>query len=142
VNNAGWTVVAVGEAGEPVDAGDQDVADPAGLQVVAHLNSELCAFGLLEQHAEHVALAVVDYVLEARRNSPATKYGRQLSVAIVKPAGTGSSCWVTWAKSKALSAECTQTTAAGVIELDNIQRRLRLTGPSANHVYESRPDVL
>ena len=46
------------EAGEPVDADEQDVGHAAGLQVGEDVQPELRALGLLEPQAEHVALAV------------------------------------------------------------------------------------
>ena len=46
------------EALQPVDAADQDVAGAARLQVGEDLHPELGALGLLEPHAEHVAIAV------------------------------------------------------------------------------------
>jgi hypothetical protein len=48
----------LGEALQPVDAADQDVADTAGLQVGQHLHPELGALAVLEPHSEHLALAV------------------------------------------------------------------------------------
>ena len=46
------------EAAQPVDAADEHVLDAAGLQLGQDLEPELGAFGALEPHAEHVALAV------------------------------------------------------------------------------------
>ena len=46
------------EAGEPVDADEQDVGDAAGLQIGEDVQPELRALGLLEPQAEHVTLAV------------------------------------------------------------------------------------
>ena len=46
------------EAGEAVDADEQDVGDAAGLQIGEDVQPELRALGLLEPQAEHVALAV------------------------------------------------------------------------------------
>ncbi len=48
----------LGEAGQAVHAADQDVLDAALLQIAEYLHPELGALGLLEPHAEHVALAV------------------------------------------------------------------------------------
>ena len=48
----------LGEALEPVDAADQDVLDAALLEVGQDLHPEFRALGLLEPHAEHVAVAV------------------------------------------------------------------------------------
>ena len=48
----------VGEAGEPVDHGDQDVADAAGLELVHHLESELGALGLVDPQADHLLFAL------------------------------------------------------------------------------------
>ena len=46
------------EAGEPVDADEQDVGDAAGLQIGENVQPELRALRLLEPQAEHVTLAV------------------------------------------------------------------------------------
>ena len=46
------------EAGQPVDAEEQDVGDAAGLQIGQDVQPELRAFGLLEPQAEDVTLAV------------------------------------------------------------------------------------
>jgi len=48
----------LGEPGQAVDARDQDVADAARLEVVEDLHPELGALGLLEPHAEDVAVAL------------------------------------------------------------------------------------
>ena len=60
-----WTVacgnvasIASGKPVEPVDADEQDVSHPAGLQVGEDVQPELRALGLLEPQAEHVAFAV------------------------------------------------------------------------------------
>ena len=60
-----WTVacgnvasIGLREAGEPVDADEQDVGDAAGLQVGEDVQPELRALGLLEPQAEDVAFAV------------------------------------------------------------------------------------
>lgn len=48
----------LGKALEPVDYGDQDIVDAAGLELVDDLKPELGAFGLLDPEAEDVLLAV------------------------------------------------------------------------------------
>ena len=48
----------LGESRQAVDAADQDVADPATLQIGQDLHPELRALGLLEPHAQHVAVAL------------------------------------------------------------------------------------
>jgi hypothetical protein len=60
-----WTVVlgkiasiASGKPLEPVDTADQDVLDPALLEIWEDLHPELRALGLFQPHPEHVALAV------------------------------------------------------------------------------------
>ena len=42
----------LGEALEPVDDGDQDIVDAAGLELVDDLKPELGAFGLLDPDAD------------------------------------------------------------------------------------------
>ena len=46
-----------GETGQAVHAADQDVLDAALLELAEYVDPELGALGLLEPHAEHVALA-------------------------------------------------------------------------------------
>ena len=46
------------EAGQPVDADEQDVGDAAGLQIAENVKPELRALRLLEPQTEHVTLAV------------------------------------------------------------------------------------